>query len=141
MGDFQAVIDVLGLTTKRPLSPLQLSDLLQKGLPIKSLNRVSSFLAPSDAMFKYKFVSKASLSRGKGHGKLPVDGSSRLARVAKIWTLALDVWGSEESTRAFLFRPHPMLEGRTPLDVTLASEVGADLVESILGGLKYGSAA
>jgi hypothetical protein len=41
----------------------------------------------------------------------------------------------------FLFRPHPLLEGRRPLDVVLASEFGRPIVEGILGRLKFGSAA
>ncbi len=34
-----------------------------------------------------------------------------------------------------------MLEGRRPVDVVLATDMGARLVEDILGRLKYGSAA
>ena len=54
--------------------------------------------------------------------------------------MALDVWKSEEAARAFLNRPHPMLEGRKPIDVAIQSELGADMVKSILGELKYGTA-
>jgi len=51
------------------------------------------------------------------------------------------VWGSDDAARAFLFRPHPMLEGQRPIDVVLANEFGRPLVEGILGRLQYGSAA
>jgi putative toxin-antitoxin system antitoxin component (TIGR02293 family) len=55
--------------------------------------------------------------------------------------MARDVWGGEDAARAFLFRPHPMLEGQRPVDVVLATEFGRPLVEGILGRLQYGSAA
>ena len=63
-----------------------------------------------------------------------------MARLASVWALAREVWGSDEAARDFLFRPHPMLEGRAPVDVVLANEFGRPLVEGILGRLQYGSA-
>lgn len=69
------------------------------------------------------------------------EASGRLARVAGLWAMAMAVWGGEEEARAFLFRPHPLLEGRPPVDVVLGSDLGARLVENVLGRLRYGSAA
>jgi putative toxin-antitoxin system antitoxin component (TIGR02293 family) len=54
--------------------------------------------------------------------------------------MALDVWGSEASARQFMFEPHMLLHGRRPIDVVLENELGRPVVESILGGLKYGTA-
>ena len=48
---------------------------------------------------------------------------------------------NEEEAREFLFRPHPMIEDKRPIDVVILSEFGAEMVVDILGGLKYGSAA
>jgi uncharacterized protein (DUF2384 family) len=70
----------------------------------------------------------------------PEEGA-KVARIAEVWTLARQVWGSDDAARAFLFRPHPMLEGQRPIDVALANEFGRPLVEGILGRLQYGSAA
>lgn len=70
----------------------------------------------------------------------PID-SDRLARFARVWTLAREVWGNDQDARAFLFNPHMMLEGRPPVDVALATETGTSLVEGLLGRLHYGSAA
>ncbi len=52
----------------------------------------------------------------------------RLARVARVWNLALDVWQSEDDARDFLFRSHPMLEDKRPIDVVIQSEISAELV-------------
>jgi len=58
-----------------------------------------------------------------------------------VWSLALEVWGSDQEARDFLFRTHPMIDDRRPVDVVIQSEFGAEMVIDILGGLKYGSAA
>lgn len=141
---FEDVAGLLGLKgrTDRPTSPLEIIERIERGLPIAALDRVSHFVAPSDANFKYLIISRATFARRKKqHEKLSADESDRVVRLAKVWGIARDVWGSDEEARAFLFRPHMMLEGRRPVDLVLATDMGARLVEDILGRLKYGSAA
>ena len=106
-----------------------------------ALDRVARLLAPGDTQFKYRLVPKATYERRKAAHRLSADESARLARVARVWAVALDVWKTEEATRTFLFRPHPMIEDRRPIDVVIQSEFGAELVVEILGRLKYGTAA
>jgi putative toxin-antitoxin system antitoxin component (TIGR02293 family) len=103
---------------------------------------VSRSIAPTDANFKYRVVSRATLDRRrKSEGKrLSPEESERLARIAKLWAFAREVWRSDEEARAFLFRPHMLLEGRQPIEVAVKTEIGARLVEDILGRLEYGSA-
>ena len=73
--------------------------------------------------------------------RLSPEEGTRLARLARIWGMAVDVWQSEEEARSFLFRPHPMVEDQRPIDLVLRNEIGAEMVADILGGLKYGAAA
>jgi putative toxin-antitoxin system antitoxin component (TIGR02293 family) len=54
--------------------------------------------------------------------------------------LALEVWGSTEAAREFMFAAHPLLHHRRPVDIVLESELGRPVVEGILGRLQYGSA-
>jgi putative toxin-antitoxin system antitoxin component (TIGR02293 family) len=61
--------------------------------------------------------------------------------VASVWAQALRIWKSEEATREFLFRAHPILNGRKPIDLVLESEIGADLVRGLLGRIEAGVAA
>jgi putative toxin-antitoxin system antitoxin component (TIGR02293 family) len=138
----EAVASVLGITRGRR-SPLELIDAIAKGLPVQALYRVSSDVAPDDANFKFQIVSKATLARRKKRAgaRLTADESDRLVRLAKVWTFAREVWADDESARAFLFRPHALLAGRRPIDVGLGTDIGARLVEDILGRLKHGSAA
>jgi len=140
---FSNVADVLGLPAKEiaARSPFGLMSRIEDGLPLGALDRVARLLAPSDAQFKYRIVPKATYERRKGTHRLSSDEGARLARVARVWSLAMEVWQSEDEARDFLFRSHPMLEDRRPIDVVIQNEIGAELVLDILGRLKYGSAA
>src|SRR3546814_18333977 len=65
--------------------------------------------------------------------RLTAEEGNRLARLAKVVSFALDVYKDQAKARGFLTRPHPMLDGRPPLDVALATGPGADTVINILG--------
>ena len=140
---FANVADVLGLPAREVAarSPFGLISRIENGLPVGSLERVAQLLAPGDAQFKYRLVPKATFERRKASHKLSSDEGTRLARVARVWSAALDVWKDAEEAREFLFRVHPMIEDRRPIDLVIQSEFGAEMVVGILGSLKYGSAA
>jgi len=100
---------------------------------------MAGLVASSDAKFKFRIVPKASLARVSKH-RLNANQSVLLARVATVWAQALRVWKSDDAVREFLFRPHPVLEGRAPMDLVLENEIGANLVREVLGRLEAGSA-
>lgn len=131
----------VGGTARRISSSAQYLSLLHQGLPVKSLERVANAIAPADAHFKYRIVSKATVARLKLRRKLSSNQSVLVARLAGIWARALKVWGSPEEAREFLSRPHPLLDHRPPIDLVFENEVGAQLVDEILGRLEHGSAA
>ena len=143
MMELREAASLLGLS----LSPAARSsdvaylDLIERGVPVRALERLSSVLAPYDGHFKYRIVPKASLARVQAQGRLNSTQSVLLARIASVWALALRIWKSEEATREFLFRAHPVLSGRRPMDLVLENEIGADLVRSVLGRLEAGTAA
>jgi putative toxin-antitoxin system antitoxin component (TIGR02293 family) len=137
---------VLGI---RASGPLPLMSAIEKGLPLTSLDRVVRSVAPSDNKFAFRIVSRATLARrrralatakGRAEGRLSAEEGTRLARLASVWAMALDVWGSVEAARQFMFEAHPLLHGRRPVDVVLENELGRPVVEGILGRLRYGSA-
>ncbi len=140
---FGNVADVLGLPVKEvsARSPFGLISRIEDGLPIGALDRVAHLLAPGDAQFKYRLIPKATYERRKTSHRLSSQEGTRLSRVARVWSLARDVWQSDEEARDFLFRPHAMIEDKRPIDAVILSEFGAEMVVDILGGLKYGSAA
>ena len=122
-------------------SPLALIDRINEGLPVGAVDAFAR-RAGLDPVTRHRIVGKATLARRRTRDEpLSREEGARLARAAKVWALAEDVWGGDEEARAFLHRPHPMLEDRRPIDVTLDNEFGAALVEGILMRLRFGSAA
>lgn len=102
---FGDVADVLGLPIEEvaSLSPFGLISRIENGLPIGALERVAHLLAPGDSQFKYRLISKATYERRKAAHRLSSDESTRLARVARVWSLAVDVWQNEEEARISCF--------------------------------------
>lgn len=141
MSNYAAAARALGVSRDGNLTALDLSDRVRRGLPVTALNRLVSVVSPKDAGLKYRIVPKASLARRKSGTQLSQAESERLARLAQVWGLALEVWRDEEAARDFLNRPHMMLRDRTPLEVSLESDIGARAVEDVLSALLYGSAA
>ena len=149
------VADVLGFRPEAGMmSMLALATAIEQGLPLASLDRVADSVAPGDGGFAFRLVPRATLARRRrGHpggdptaaipaeARLTAEEGARVARLAAVWASALDVWGTPEAAREFLFHGHAMLDGRAPIDVVLATELGAPLVDGILGRLKHGSAA
>ncbi len=137
------VAAVLGLKAESPEanSLVTLIVRIEHGLPVKAVDRVAHLLAPDDAQFKYRLVPKATLGRRRTTIKLSPEEGARLARLAKVWSVARDVWDSDDEARDFLFRPHPMADDKRPIDLMIQSEFGAELIIDILNGLKYGTAA
>src|SRR3954451_5138906 len=130
-----AVQDVAGMLGvriegKEPVGPLRLVSMIEQGLPVAALDRVSAAVSPHDPGFRHLVVPRATLTRRRKHHdpRLSAEESGRLARIAGVWAFALNVWGhDEEEARAFLFRPHPLLEMRRPIDLALGSELGAQM--------------
>jgi putative toxin-antitoxin system antitoxin component (TIGR02293 family) len=122
------------------ITQLDLADAVAKGLPVDAVDRLCAAVAPADPTLRYRIVPKATLARRQRTRRLSPDESERLARLARIWAFAVDVWGSEDSARRFLSEPHPLLAGRIPRDLAAKTEIGAREVEDLIGGLKYGSA-
>lgn len=128
---------LLGLP--KATSPLAFMERVNAGLSVDALHRVAKQIAPTDNVFVYHFVPKSTLARRQE--RLTAEESAKLARVAKAWQQAISVWQSAQQAREFLQRPHPLLDGKAPIEVVLASEFGSPLVEGILGRLQFGTAA
>ena len=143
-GTHESVAEILGLTKRgKSLDPMDLVEKLEHGLPLKSLDRFVLLVAPKDKSFAHWIVHRSTLERRRStKAKLlsPVE-SEKLARLARIWSMAREIWNDEDDARQFLLEPHMLLDDRTPIEVASKTDEGARLVEGILGRLKYGSAA
>jgi len=82
-----------------------------------------------------RIVPEATFKRRRD--RLTPDESEKTERLARIFASANFVWDDEDDARTFLGTPHPLLEGRSPLDVAM-TELGARRVEELLWKLFYG---
>lgn len=78
------------------------------------------------------------LARRKKEGNLAPDESDRLARVCRLFALALALFeGDSTGARDWLSRPQRALDGRVPLEFG-ATDTGAQEVERLIGRLEHG---
>lgn len=135
------VVRYLGLS--KNASPLALVNAVDRGLPMSGLDSFARRVAPDDASFKYRFVTKPTYARRAKASKsaqLSSEESDRLMRVVGVFAFAEEVWGDLDGAAKFMSAAHPLLEGERPLDVALRNDLGARLVEDILGRLAFGAA-
>ena len=131
--------DLLGVKPKNSETTVTLARSVEKGLPVSALDKFAGRVSPQDVrLFTYRVVPKPTLERRrKAKRHLTTEESDRLARVAKVFAFGLELFRDEAKVRDFLNRPHPMLEGKAPLELALATGPGADAVVNLLGRAAY----
>jgi len=113
---------------------------VEVGLPMTALTYLAAAVAPGDRDFKFRFVPEETWAAQRRARRLSREQGSRLVRLAKAFSFALEVYGQPEKARQFFFRPHMMLGGRQPIDVVLDNDQGAETVSGLLGRAAYGAA-
>jgi putative toxin-antitoxin system antitoxin component (TIGR02293 family) len=136
----EKIASIMALTSV-PHSFAELDELVSHGLPKNALKASVDRICLNNEDRKhllYRIIPEATYKRRRA--SLSVEESERAERLARIYATAQYVWNSDDDARAFLHAPHPLLQGRTPLDVSM-SELGARRVEELLWKLYYGIAA
>jgi putative toxin-antitoxin system antitoxin component (TIGR02293 family) len=140
MGIVERVADVLGgrpVLRTRIRTWADLERVVSAGLPKRSLQLLARRAVergrPVNA-FVYSIVPPATFKR---RNRLSAGESERTERLARVVALAEALWDDESVTRAFLNRPHPLLEDHSPLDVA-RTELGARRVERLLHDVEHG---
>jgi putative toxin-antitoxin system antitoxin component (TIGR02293 family) len=130
---------LLGMKPQPADSRLSLAYSILAGLPVLALDRLAAAVAPGDTRFKFRLIPEATLERRRRSTKrlTPAEGD-RLARIAKIYSIALETYHDPMKSRDFLHRPHIMLDNQAPIDVALATGPGADAVINLLIRAAYG---
>lgn len=118
-------------------SDLQFFAEISRGLPVGALEQLVDHHLLSRAEAAHLIITPRTLARRKKKQRLSLQESDRLARVARIITYAREVLGDQEKAYAWLRRPNRALENRLPLDL-LETEIGARVVETILGRMEQG---
>jgi putative toxin-antitoxin system antitoxin component (TIGR02293 family) len=123
----------------RPLrSRLDLVPLVREGLPYSALEAIGEHLHLTvEATAKSLGLSSRTLARRKETGLLDAVESERVVRLAEVAVRAADVFGSDESARAWLDEPNRALGGAKPFEM-LDTDVGAEAVRDVLGRIEHG---
>jgi len=138
-GQSATIEDLLGVEPQPADTRLALAYSIEAGLPVSALDHLAETVAPGDTRFKFRLIPKATLERRRRSNKrLTTEEGDRLARIAKVYAIALGIYRDSAKAREFLRRPHMMLDNKPPLDVALATGPGADAVINLLGRAAYG---
>ena len=116
---------------------VDLDRVVRAGLPKQSLQMVARRAVEPGASaneFVYSIVPPATFKR---RSRLSIDESERTERLARVVALTEALWDDEDQARGFLNRPHPLLDGETPLNVA-RTELGARRVEQLLHDVAHG---
>lgn len=124
-----------------PPSPVLIEKAVESGLPRTALRHVAESLAGGDrakvARLEWGVVPKTTLERRET--QLSPEESERTERVARLFVHARRALGTEPEARAFMTTPHPLLDGRSPIDAA-RTDLGTRRAEQILNAIEYGLA-
>ncbi len=133
----QKIASVMALSPL-PRSFAELDDLVHQGLPKNALRAGVDHVARTAEERRrllFRIIPEATFKRRQD--RLTPDESEKTERLARIFATALYVWDDETDAQEFLNTAHPLLDGRSPLDVAM-TEIGARRVEELLWQLFYG---
>lgn len=135
---FFCVHQPAGTSAKSGYSPSRLIQIIKNGLPVRELDVLQASLdMPLERLASKLGISKATLHRRKGQGRLGREESDRVLRFARLMGKAVEVLEGEENARRWLSSSQFGLGGAVPLDYA-ETEVGAREVEDLLGRIEYG---
>jgi putative toxin-antitoxin system antitoxin component (TIGR02293 family) len=111
---------------------------IRRGLPFAEFRALIVLLGiPEEDLGRLLGISPATLNRRKRAHSLAMPESERVVRFARLFGLAMEVFGTEEAAREWLKTPNPGTAGETPLSYA-DTEFGARAVENLLGRLDHG---
>ena len=105
---------------------------VERGLPLSTLQEFSAYSGISmKELLQVVIPARTLKHRRQRNEPLSAEESDRLARVAKIYELAVKVYGNRDDGKEFLTRHMPRFEEKSPLEV-LRTEKGEEAVQEFL---------
>jgi putative toxin-antitoxin system antitoxin component (TIGR02293 family) len=138
----QAVANILGgrkVLAETINNSDDLKTLTRKGLPAGSVIALAENLRVGNSTLSRKLnIPQRTLTRRMSQrSRLTPAESDRTVRVARVFAHAIEMIGDQEKAVAWLSTPNRALGGEKPLD-QLDTDMGARMVEDILGRIAYG---
>jgi putative toxin-antitoxin system antitoxin component (TIGR02293 family) len=135
---YRRIENKLGVTPLR--SDRDLARLVEERLPLASVESLSNHGMSDEEIYSFIVPRRTLVHRKSRHESLTHEESDRAVRIARIASLAEEVFGDDAKASRWLRKPKTRFDGRTPLEL-LRTEAGARLVEELLMQLDYGFAA
>lgn len=114
-------------------------NILKHGISSRAITPLSHFLGvPRGEMALILDLDRTTAKRRADKDRpLPMYAAENVLRVLELEEMANDTFESEEAAHGWLRRPHPMLDGESPLESAKTS-YGARRVRDILVAIKHG---
>lgn len=127
---------VLGKAVRKPDD---LAQLVRKGLPALSVSSLADKLQVRNSIVGQKLgIPQRTLTRRLSRSsRLTPAESDRTVRMARVYANAVEMIGDQQKAISWLGTPNRALGGDRPLDL-LDTDLGARMVEDILGRIAYG---
>ena len=138
----EVIAEVLGgrkVLGKAIRKPDDLAQLIRRGLPAGSITALAEKLDLGNGVLSGKLgIPQRTLTRRLSkRSRLTSAESDRTVRLARVYATAVEMIGDEAKAVAWLHTPNRALGGERPLD-QLDTDMGARMVEDILGRIAYG---
>ena len=128
----------LGVTPLR--SDRDLARLVEQRLPLASVESLLHHGVSDEEIYLFVIPRRTLAHRQARRQSLTHDESDRAVRMARITSLAEEIFGDDAKAARWLRKAKSRFEGRSPMEM-LRTEAGARLVEEMLLQLDYGFAA
>lgn len=113
--------------------------IVKRGISSRALGPLSEFLGLGKGVVaEYLDLDRGTANRRASKDQpLPTHAAESVLRLLELDQMAADTFETEAESSDWLRKPHPMLDGETPLECAKSS-YGAQRVKDILLAIKYG---
>jgi len=113
--------------------------IVKRGISSRALGPLSEFLGLGKGVVaEYLDLDRGTANRRASKDQpLPTHAAESVLRLLELDQMAADTFETETESSGWLRKPHPMLDGETPLECAKSS-YGAQRVKDILLAIKYG---
>lgn len=135
----EAVAGVLGDFVRHRTAPmdLALANAVREGLPVAALDRLVAGGIITEDEIEARFIPRRTLYARRQKGTLSREQSDLIVRIARMQTIADEVFGDRDKSHSWLRRPNGALGAQSPLSL-LDTEEGGRAVEAVLGRIAHG---
>jgi putative toxin-antitoxin system antitoxin component (TIGR02293 family) len=129
------------LTPFTKIDDISAHRIVKRGISSRAISPLGDFLGlGKGTVAEYLDLDRGTANRRAAKDQpLPLHAAEGVLRLLELDRMAADTFEQEAEASQWLRKPHPMLEGETPLEAAKTS-YGAQRVKDILLAIKYGGA-